>query len=69
MVKQIVRDPFFLQQKSELATESDKQVIADLTDTLKANSDRCVGMAANMTNLLIILPRLFNMKSTILREY
>ena len=48
MVKQIVRDPFFLQQKSELATESDKQVIADLTDTLKANSDRCVGMAANM---------------------
>ena len=48
MVKQIVRDPFFLQQKSELATESDKQVIADLTDTLKANNDRCVGMAANM---------------------
>ena len=48
MVKQIVRDPLFLQQKSEPATEADKQVIADLTDTLKANSDRCVGMAANM---------------------
>ena len=48
MVKQIVRDPLFLQQKSETATEADKQVITDLTDTLKANSDRCVGMAANM---------------------
>ncbi|MBE5889684.1 MAG: peptide deformylase [Lachnospiraceae bacterium] len=48
MVKQIVRDPLFLQQKSEPATEADKQVIIDLVDTLKANSDRCVGMAANM---------------------
>ena len=27
MVKNIVRDPMFLQQKSELATEADKQVI------------------------------------------
>jgi peptide deformylase len=48
MVKKIVRDPFFLQQKSEPATEADKQVIVDLMDTLKANMDRCVGMAANM---------------------
>ena len=48
MVKQIVRDPLFLAQKSEPATEADKQVIEDLMDTLKANSDRCVGMAANM---------------------
>ena len=48
MVKQIVRDPLFLAQKSEPATEADRQVIEDLTDTLKANNDRCVGMAANM---------------------
>ncbi len=48
MVKQIVRDPLFLQQKSKPATEADKQVIVDLIDTLKANSERCVGMAANM---------------------
>ena len=41
MVKQIVKDPLFLQQKSEPATEADKQVITDLTNTLKANSDRC----------------------------
>ena len=48
MVKQIMRDPLFLGQKSEDATEADKQVVADLLDTLKANQDRCVGMAANM---------------------
>ena len=48
MVKKIVRDPFFMQQKSEPATEADKQVIEDLLDTLKANRERCVGMAANM---------------------
>ncbi len=48
MVKQIVKDQIFLQQKSEPATEADAQVIVDLMDTLKANLDRCVGMAANM---------------------
>ena len=48
MVKKIVRDPFFMRQKSEPATEADKQVIEDLLDTLKANRERCVGMAANM---------------------
>ncbi len=48
MVKQIVRDPLFLQQKSEPATQEDQQVITDLTDTLKANREHCVGMAANM---------------------
>lgn len=48
MVKKIVRDPMFLMQKSEPATEDDKQVITDLMDTLRANLDVCVGMAANM---------------------
>ena len=48
MVKKIVQDPMFLKQKSEPATEADGQVITDLLDTLKANQDRCVGMAANM---------------------
>jgi len=48
MVKTIVRDPLFLAQKSEFATEADKPVVQDLMDTLKANQDRCVGMAANM---------------------
>lgn len=48
MVKKIVRDPMFLAQKSEPATETDKQVVQNLLDTLRANLDHCVGMAANM---------------------
>lgn len=48
MVKKIVRDPFFLQQKSEAATEADRKTVEDLLDTLNENRDRCVGMAANM---------------------
>ena len=48
MVRQIVKNPLFLQQKSEPATEADKQTVVDLIDTLNANLDRCVGMAANM---------------------
>ena len=48
MIKPIVRDVFFLGQKSEEATKQDLSVGQDLQDTLKANQDRCVGMAANM---------------------
>ena len=48
MVKPIVRDVFFLRQKSDPATKDDLQIGGDLQDTLKANADRCVGMAANM---------------------
>lgn len=48
MVKKIVKDPLFLAQKSVDATVVDKQVVTDLLDTLRANLDHCVGMAANM---------------------
>ncbi|MBU3100602.1 MULTISPECIES: peptide deformylase [Clostridium] len=48
MVKSIMKDIFFLNQKSEPATKADVQVIQDLLDTLKANKEGCVGMAANM---------------------
>ncbi len=48
MIKEIVRDIFFLGQRSEEATEQDFAVGRDLQDTLRANQDRCVGMAANM---------------------
>ena len=48
MVKPIVRDVFFLSQKSEPATKADLSVGYDLMDTLRANRERCVGMAANM---------------------
>ena len=48
MIRPIMHDPFFLAQKSEPATKADRQIITDLMDTLRANLDRCVGMAANM---------------------
>ena len=48
MIKPTVRDIFFLGQKSEPMTESDRQVIQDLRDTLAAHREACVGMAANM---------------------
>lgn len=48
MIKPIITDLFFLQQKSTPATKDDLQIITDLQDTIKANADRCVGMAANM---------------------
>ena len=48
MVKPIVRDAFFLNQRSEEATKADLPVAQDLEDTLKANREHCVGMAANM---------------------
>lgn len=48
MIKPVVKDVLFLGQKSEPATKSDISVIDDLVDTLRANLDRCVGMAANM---------------------
>jgi peptide deformylase len=44
----IMKDIFFLNQKSEVATKADDDVVRDLLDTLKANEAGCVGMAANM---------------------
>ena len=48
MIKPIMKDIFFLGQKSEPATKDDLQVGRDLMDTLAANRAGCVGMAANM---------------------
>lgn len=48
MIKAVVKDILFLEQKSELATKDDVEVINDLIDTLSINLDHCVGMAANM---------------------
>lgn len=48
MVKNIMHDPLFLAQKSTDATKEDMQVVTDLLDTLRANLESCVGMAANM---------------------
>ncbi len=51
MVKPIVKDIFFLAQKSEPATKKDLWIGQDLEDTLAANRERCVGMAANMIGI------------------
>ena len=48
MVKEVVHDPILLAAKSEPATMEDLQVAQDILDTLTANKDACVGMAANM---------------------
>ena len=48
MIRPIMHDPLFLALKSEKATEADRQIMIDLLDTLRANLDHCVGMAANM---------------------
>lgn len=48
MIREIMRDEFFLCQKSALATKEDMSVVEDLRDTLQVYKNKCVGMAANM---------------------
>ena len=48
MIKEIMRGETFLSQKAESATPEDLPVAQDLLDTLEANKEHCVGMAANM---------------------
>ena len=59
MIRPIMKDIFFLNQRSEPATEADKQVAVDLLDTLKAHEEGCVGMAANMImNMAMFNPKI-----------
>ena len=50
MIQPIMKDEFFLSQKSVPAVncEEDIQVARDLLETLEAHKEGCVGMAANM---------------------
>ena len=48
MVKEIIKDQNILKTVSVDATRKDMQVVRDLEDTLKANQEICVGLAANM---------------------
>jgi len=48
MVREIMKDPIFLAQKSTPAAAADINVAQDLLETLIAHADGCVGMAANM---------------------
>lgn len=47
MVRQIIKD-IFIFKKAEVATKDDLSIAQDLLDTLNANKEICVGMAANM---------------------
>ena len=70
MIQPIMKDVLFFTQKSEPAKRSDRQAAVDLLDTLKAHSEECVGMAANMIGikkniiavkmLLMFNPRIVN---------
>ena len=51
MIREIMKDPLFLAQKSEPATPADLNVGRDLMDTLRAHREECVGMAANMIGI------------------
>ena len=51
MQKELIHDHLFLALKAEKATVDDTEIGTDLVDTLKANLDRCVGMAANMIGI------------------
>lgn len=48
MEKKIVKDILFLSQVSQPASQEDLYLARDLQDTLLANRDTCVGLAANM---------------------
>ena len=48
MIKELIHDPEFLSVKSVDATLDDISVAEDLSDTITAHKDECVGMAANM---------------------
>lgn len=51
MIKPVVKDTIFLSKPSIEATKDDLHIVTDLLDTLRANQDRCIGMAANMIGI------------------
>ena len=48
MVREVIHDPILLGMRSTEAGREDLSVAQDLLDTLRANKEACVGMAANM---------------------
>ena len=48
MVRNIVKDPMVLSQRSSAAEINDLGTAQDLLDTIKDKTKKCVGMAANM---------------------
>ncbi|MGT2932561.1 peptide deformylase [Streptococcus catagoni] len=48
MIRKIMKDPLFLQEKSSEASKDDLWIGKDLQDTLEEHREQCLGMAANM---------------------
>lgn len=46
MVKEIIKDEFFLKQKSKSCTKEDLYIANELLETIQAYKEQCVGMAA-----------------------
>ena len=51
MVKEIIKDEFFLKQKSKSCTKEDLYIANELLETIQAYKEQCVGMAANMIGI------------------
>lgn len=56
MVRKIVKGTHIFSEKAIPATPADKQVITDLLDTLRANRETCVGMAAGPFQFAMVNP-------------
>ena len=76
--KKIVKDILFLSQVSQPASQEDLPLAKDLQDTLLANRETCVGLAANMIgvqkrviifNIGMIPMVMFNQFSNLLKEH
>lgn len=48
MIKKIIKDEFFLKQKSKECTKEDTYIAQELLENIQAYKAQCVGMAANM---------------------
>ena len=51
MVRNIIKGKKDFGRKAKPATEADQEIVTDLLDTLRANREICVGMAANMIGI------------------
>ena len=54
MIKPIVKDVFFLGQKSTEATKEDLYLAKDLRDTLNIHKEACVGVLLSLISVLSI---------------
>ena len=51
MVRNIIKGKKIFGRKAKPATDADQEIVTDLLDTLRANREICVGMAANMIGI------------------